>query len=229
MIPDSIMRFTAVAFDLDGTLYPDPSLFIRLVPFLLKEHRLMMAMGKARETLRKSGAYGEDFYETQARIMGELLKEPTQKVKERIERLIYRGWEGHFKKIGLFPHVRETLGNFRDAGVKLGLLSDFPPETKLENLKILDFFETVLCSEVTGRLKPDPAPFLELALRMKTEPQRLLYVGNSVPYDVRGAGGTGMKTALIRSRWKKRLSAKVEAAADFCFYDYRQLNDYVLS
>jgi putative hydrolase of the HAD superfamily len=75
-----------------------------------------------------------------------------------------------------------------------------------------------------GRLKPDPAPFLELAGSMGISPERLLYVGNSVSYDVKGARGAGMKTALIRPKWKKRLAG----AADFVFSDYRQLRDYVL-
>ena len=217
------MKFAALGFDLDGTLYPDYSLNFRLVPFLLKDQRLLRAMGKARDRLREFGAYGEDFYETQARIMGEILGEPAGEVKERTERLIYRGWEGHFKKIRLFPHVREALDAFRKNGIKMGLLSDFPPETKLKNLGIFEYWDVIICSEETGRLKPDPAPFLELADRMKAHPEQILYVGNSVPYDVEGARKAGMKTALVCSGLKKR-----SAGADFVFSDYRQLCDYVL-
>jgi putative hydrolase of the HAD superfamily len=217
------MKFSSVAFDLDGTLYPNYRFFIRLVPFLLKEQRFLRAMDKARTWLRKSGAYEGDFYDTQARLMAEFLNEPWEKVKERTERLIYRGWEPLFTRVRLYPHVRETLESFRSAGIKLGLLSDFPPETKLKNLKIYEYFDPVICSETVGRLKPDSAPFLELAERMGTEPQHILYVGNSISYDVEGACKAGMKTSLIRFARKKR------NAADFEFNDYRQLCDFVLS
>ena len=231
------MKFSAVAFDLDGTLYPDFRLFFRLIPFFFKENRLLLAMGKARKQLRDScenshdsGPVAEGFYDAQARIMAEVLREPFEAVRERAERLIYRGWERHFKKIGLFPHVKETLEAFRGAGIKIGLLSDFPPETKLQYLGISGYWDVMVCSEICGRLKPDPLSFLELARRMGLPPEQLLYVGNSVSYDVGGAGRVGMKTALIRSRWKTlRKKGKLRTVVpDFIFTDYRQLSQYVL-
>ena len=225
------MKFAAVAFDLDGTLYPNFRLFIRLIPFLLRGQRLLRAMGKARRRLRESCAYEGDFYELQARLMGEILKEPAEKVREKTERLIYRGWESHFKKIKLFSHVRETLDAFRKNGIQMGLLSDFPPEIKLENLKLTGYWDAVVCSEESGRLKPDPVSFLELARLMKRNPQEILYVGNSVSYDVTGAHRAGMKTALVCSPWKKWSIARGHGRVvpDFVFKDYRQLYDYVLN
>jgi putative hydrolase of the HAD superfamily len=187
-------------------------------------------MGRARDVLRETGSYEGDFYATQARLMGEYLGEPAELIIEKTERLIYRGWEPYFRDIRLFPHVTETLENFRKAGIKIGLLSDFPPDTKLVYMKLDGFFETIVCSEMTGRLKPDPLPFLELASKMNTGPRDILYVGNSVSYDVEGARGAGMKTALVCSLWEKNLlGTGKRAGADFCFSDYRQLNDYVLT
>ena len=225
------MRFSAVGFDLDGTLYPNYRLFIRLFPFLVRGQRLLRAMDKVRTYLRKSGAYKGDFYELQARLMGEILNESPEKVRERTERLIYRGWEAHFKKIKLFPHVRETLEAFRKKGIRMGLLSDFPPEIKLENLKLTGYWDAMVCSEESGRLKPDPVSFLDLARQMKREPEEILYVGNSISYDVIGAGRAGMKTALICSPWKRRSASSGgggRVVPDFVFKDYRQLHDYVL-
>ena len=220
------LRFPAVAFDLDGTLYPNFRLFVRLVPFLSKNQRLLRAMGVVRKRLRESSAYGGDFYELQARLMGEILGEPPEKVKEKTERLIYRGWEPYFKKIKLFSHVKETLDAFRREGIRMGLLSDFPPKAKLENLKLAGYWDAVICSEESGRLKPDPAPFLELARSMGKIPEEILYVGNSVSYDVNGARRVGMKTALIRRRSS---ASGGETLADFVFKDYRQLQNYVLN
>ena len=225
------MRFSAVAFDLDGTLYPNYRLSIRLFPFLIRGQRLLRAMSKARIRLRESGAYAGDFYELQARLMGKILNQSPEKVRERTDRLIYRGWEPLFKKIKLFPHVRETLEAFRKEGIRLGLLSDFPPEIKLENLKLTGYWDVVACSEESGRLKPDPASFLDLAQRMKKAPKEILYVGNSISYDVVGAGRAGMKTALICSPWKRRSASSGgggRVVPDFVFKDYRQLHDYVL-
>jgi putative hydrolase of the HAD superfamily len=230
------MKYPAVAFDLDGTLYPNYQLNIRLIPFILKEQRFLRAMGKARTILRKSGrGTGSDFYEEQAKIMGEILGESPEKLKEKVEKLIYRGWEDHFKKVKLFPHVVETLDALRKNGITLGLLSDFPPETKLKNLGIFECWDVVVCSEEAGFLKPDPAALLEIAKRMGTIPEKILYVGNSVSYDVVGAHKAGMKAALVRAvpllpgREKPPSAAPDVRRADFVFSDYRQLRDYVLN
>jgi len=237
---------------LDGTLYPDFRFFRKLIPFLIKEHRLLRAFGKARTKLRKAdldshGSPGRipvaDFYQVQARIMGEILNVPPDVVRESTERLIYRGWEPLFRKVRLFPHVREILDIFKSSGIVLGLLSDFPVEAKLKNLELDAYWDAVVCSELTGHLKPDAAPFLELSARMKTIPEKILYVGNNYSYDVEGASRAGMKTALIQSRWIKHsfypqmrapaapgagIRADKKITPDFIFFDYRQLRDFVL-
>jgi len=243
------VKFTAVAFDLDGTLYPEYRLNLRILPFIIKEQRFLRALGSARKLLRDydrdnggNPGYppelkvpsGGGFYDAQAAIMGKILGEGAEIVREKTERLIYRGWEPIFNKVKLFPHVRETLEAFRKAGIKMGILSDFPLEIKLKNLNILDYWDVVLCSEMTGHLKPAPVPFLELARRMGTPAGEILYVGNSAPYDAEGSRGAGMKSALVRPAWKSLFAApggEVPGGtpADFCFSDYRQLCDYVLN
>jgi putative hydrolase of the HAD superfamily len=226
-------RFAAVAFDLDGTLYPNYRFYIRLAPFVLREPRLMIAFGRARNRLRAGKAENGsgDFYDRQARFMAEFLREPPEELKEKVRRLIYRGWEPIFKKIKLYPQVKETLRAIKTGGIKLGLLSDFPPEEKLRHLGIHELWDTVLCSEIIGELKPDPLSFGELARRLELPPEKILYVGNSFSYDVAGAKRAGMGAAWIRPGRKNPSSGGVlpEGGADFVFSGYRQLCDYVLS
>ncbi|GHV64690.1 phosphoglycolate phosphatase [Spirochaetia bacterium] len=226
-----------IAFDLDGTLYPNYRLNLRLIPFILKEFPLLWAFGRARDVLRgkipgraaPTAAPGEDFYDAQARHMGAFLKKDGAFIKERTERLIYRGWEPLFKNIRPFPHVGETLRAIRGGGLKLGLLSDFPPEQKLEYLGLGGIWDAVCCSERTGRLKPASESFEELARAMGVKNERLLYVGNSVSYDILGAKKAGMKAALICHPLRGLLQKKGRAQAEFIFHDYRQLGKYVLS
>jgi putative hydrolase of the HAD superfamily len=228
-------KFAAVAFDLDGTLYPNYRFYIRLVPFVLRELRFLRAFGKARDWLRAGKGEGgkDDFYGRQARLMAEILREPPEKLQDKLERLIYRGWEPIFKKIKLYPHVAETLRALKAGGIKLGLLSDFPPEEKLRNLGISEFWDTVLCSETIGELKPGLLPFEELAGSLGLPPEEILYVGNSFSYDVLGARKAGMGAAWIKAGRKNPSSGAggipPGRGADFVFSDYRQLRNYVLS
>jgi putative hydrolase of the HAD superfamily len=231
---------SAAAFDLDGTLYPNYSLNLRLLPFLFRHWRLLLAFGRARNIIRREqeaqtapAARAEpampqssriDFYERQARLVADQLKAQKEEVRETIDRLIYRGWESFFLKIKPFPHVREFLGELKAAGMKLGLLSDFPPDTKLEYLGLSGFWDTALCTESIGALKPAALPFEELAKSLGCAPEQILYVGNSSRYDVEGAKRAGMKAALLNRGFPVITGIK----ADFTFRNYRQLRNYML-
>ena len=222
-----LQGISAVAFDLDGTLYPTYRLNIRLLPFLCRHGRLLSALGKARTIIRREQEQSPvsvrpNFYDYQAQVTAGLLGAPPEQIKEKIDKLIYRGWERYFSKIELFPHVRETLAELRAARLKLGLLSDFPPKIKLEKLGLADCWDTVLCSEDIGAIKPAIQPFVELSNALGCPPGQILYVGNSRRYDAGGGRRVGMKTALIT----RRCASKTKA--DFIFHDYRQLRDFVL-
>jgi putative hydrolase of the HAD superfamily len=235
-------QFSALAFDLDGTLYPNYRFYMRLIPFLLNEQRYLRAFGKARDRLRaetehqeaghqdalkEAGQYSGTLYQRQARYMAEILKKDPVFLEKRTEKIIYRGWEPLFNKIKLFPFVKQTLNTLRENGIKLGLLSDFPPETKIDNLGLSGYWDTVLCSETIGRLKPDPLPFQELCRAMAFPPEKILYVGNSFSYDVLGAQRAGMKAAWVIP--KRKYHQAGAGKADFVFYDYRQLSAFVVT
>jgi putative hydrolase of the HAD superfamily len=227
-----------VAFDLDGTLYPNYRFNKKIVSVLLKELPLMSAFGKARNIIREeqgtSPSYPlEDFYVYQAELTAKILKLHTYPVKEKIDRIIYTGWEPLFNNIKLFKNAAETLYALKAAGYKTGLLSDFPAEKKLENLGIAgggdsNLWDAVLCSEHYGVLKPHPLPFNELAKAMALHASKILYVGNSRSYDVAGAHNAGMKTAWIKSPFFPGKGRKMPLPG-FYFSNYRQLYDYMLN
>jgi putative hydrolase of the HAD superfamily len=221
--------FDAVAFDLDGTLYPAASLNLRIVPFLLKHWRLVAAFGRAREQIRheqeQSSLYHDDFYRYQAQLTAKRLKASPDEVYQRLDRLVYRGWEPLFSQIRLFPYVKELLGELKEKEFKLGLLSDFPPEAKLRYLGLGEGWDAVLCSEATGAIKPALRPFSCLADALGCAPGRILYVGNSYRYDVVGAKRAGMKTALITGFLRGRRKG---GDIDVLFQNYRQLHDFVI-
>jgi len=227
-----LQGISAVAFDLDGTLYPNYRLNIRLLPFLFWRCRFMLAFGRARNIIRleqEAQAAAQpfsriDFYDRQAQLVAGQLKAQKEEIRKKIDRLIYRGWEPLFRKIKPFPHVKEILGELKAAGMKLGLLSDFPPDIKLEYLGLSGLWDTVLCTESIGALKPAILPFRELANALGCPPEQILYVGNSRRYDVEGAKRSGMKAAFLNIWFPVITGVK----ADFTFRDYRKLRNFML-
>jgi putative hydrolase of the HAD superfamily len=230
-----------VGFDLDGTLYANYKLNLRLVPFIFRRWTLLSAFVKVRSLLHKAKEPGSrlppalesagSLYDVQAALLADRLKIDPESAKEKINRLIYRGWEDHFARIKPFPHVAETLSSLRALGFRLGLLSDFPPRRKLELLGLGGLFDAVFSTEELGALKPDPEPFKKLAAAMGLPPREILYVGNSPHYDIAGAKKAGMRTALLRRGMLSTGFAGSFGAssADFIFRNYRQLPEYVVS
>lgn len=160
--------------------------------------------------------------------MALILRKESGFIREKSERLIYQDWESLFARIRPFPWVRETLAAFRRGGLKLGLLSDFPPARKISFLGLQGLFDAILSTEETGRLKPDGVPFAALARALSLDPGEILYVGNSPRYDIAGAQAAGMRTALIRRSPLSTGRCFGSGGADFVFKDYRQLQKYVL-
>jgi putative hydrolase of the HAD superfamily len=224
----------AVAFDLDGTLYPNYRLYIRLYPYLMLHPVFFNAFLKVRHDLHTGRNENErqfsSFYDRQAAGMAKLLGKGTEETRQKADRLIYGSWENFFSGIKVFPHLRETLTAFKEAGLRMAVMSDFPPVQKLSLLGLDEFFEMAFSSEETGAVKPSRIPFKYLINSLGLEPDTILYVGNSAFYDVKGAKSAGIKTALIRrGPFSTGFVSKRDAGeADFVFRDYRQLREYIL-
>lgn len=208
----------AIAFDVDGTLYPNYQMYLCSLSSLISSPRLMYNFGKVRKEIRTL-TYEGSLHDQQAKLLSRRMGIPQEKAAEIMEHHLYQRWESSFRCIRPFKYVRELLPALRRAGLKLGVLSDFPIENKLRFLGLEEFFDVAVTSEATGYLKPHSIPFLRLAGRLETAPEEILYVGNSYHYDVLGASEVGMKTAWI-TRKKNHSST-----ADIVFSSYRELRE----
>ncbi len=215
------MQLRAVAFDIDGTLYPNYKMHLRSIPFFLGHPRMVWHFGRIRKEIRREEPI-EDFYHRQAELLAERLGHSAGETRERINRTFYRSWEGIFRWIKPYPEVRETLEAFRSAGLALGAMSDFPPGRKLEYFGLMGLWDTVFSSQDLGYLKPHARPFEELARRLGTAPEETLYVGNSYAYDVDGARAAGMPAAHIGR-------PRPNDPADLEFRRFRELREFVLA
>ncbi len=214
------MKLRAIAFDIDGTLYPNWQMFLASFPTLFIAPFTVAAFEKVRREIRTL-TYDEDFYTLQTRLLARRLRCGEERARRILERKFYGLWEWSYGVIRPYPYLRETMVALRGRGLKLGVLSDFPPQQKLEALGVDDLPDAVVCSERTGYLKPHAIPFLNLARRLEARPEEILYVGNNYAYDVEGARAAGMKTAYI-GRYSSR-----RPAADIYFTSFPQLREQV--
>ena len=209
----------AVAFDIDGTLYAQWKLYVR-IPFHFLRHLYYYShYGILRRRLRFMQPVA-DFYDFQAEQLGKQMHVSKEKAYKLIDSISYKGLQP-------IPEAVETIKAFKDAGLKIAILSDFPPSQKGDIWGIRQMCDVCAGSEEYGMLKPSAHSFKELARHLGLEPQQVLYVGDSASYDVRGAASAGMKTAYLL-RGLKAVFNKKNPEADISFKTYRQLREIVL-
>ncbi|MBQ7158843.1 MAG: HAD family hydrolase, partial [Treponema sp.] len=141
--------------------------------------------------------------------------------------IVYDGLRPIFTRIKPFEYVQECFKRLKEAGYRLALLSDFPPSQKGDTWGLLPYCELVMGTEEIGALKPSKYPFGVLAQSLGVDLSEILYVGNSIRYDVIGAKRAGMKAAYLLSGWR-RFFRKKHPDADISFVNYRQFTDIVI-
>lgn len=227
-----IKDIDAIAFDIDGTLYPDVRLYLRLLPFLVKNALFMYRFGLVRKEIRlwqeaHPEEKHEDFFRWQASLYARRAACSVEAAQNEIFAKIYEGWKPLFLKVKPYKFAYETIEACKAQGLKIGLLSDFLPSQKDSVWGIVKLCDVVLGSEQTGALKPSPIPFLALSEALQVPCSRILYVGNSITSDVQGASRVGMKTACIQPFFRSFFGLK-KLGADISFHSYRQLLSFVI-
>jgi len=215
-----------VAFDVDGTLYPLHSLHIKMIGYFIKNVRLFYYFGKVRKALRRSAPL-PDLYHYQAILLSEYLHCTTPEAKEKLDKVVYQGLKKFFVKVKPYKDIEETFIRLKQAGYKIAILSDFPPDQKGDLWGLASYCDGLFSSESLGALKPSKYAFGLLANAMNVPLKNILYVGDHAKYDVGGAKMAGMMAAY-REPWWRRVFNKPLATADISFKNYRQFMDVVL-
>lgn len=226
MYVKNVGEIEAVAFDIDGTLYPQWRLTVRALFRYIAHGFFFLFYGFVRNEMHALPQH-DNFREVQAEKMSQWLHCSAEEADRRLDAIVYKGLEPYFKRIACYPWIQETFCRLKNAGLKIALLSDFPPEQKGDIWGVRQYCDVVLGTEKLGALKPDSYSFLRMSEALGVEPSKILYVGNSLKYDVRGCHNAGMKSAYLLPFWR-RFFRKPLKEAEISFSNYRQLQNIVL-
>ncbi len=102
----------------------------------------------------------------------------------------------------LFPDVIPALDRLNDAGMLLGVISNFEAwlERLLVHLGVAHLFDVQVISGIEGLEKPDPAIFVLALERAGVGARDAVYVGDSPRFDTDPAEALGMLGVLIDRR-----------------------------
>jgi putative hydrolase of the HAD superfamily len=207
---DARRRIRAVLFDLDGTLYRQRlmrsfmALELVTLPFAAplrarRRLRALTAFRKAQEHLRASdagliGSVSAAQLANAAAHAGLPVDEVERVVDEWMaERpLKYMRW---CRAPGIVP----LLDWLEQRGVSIGVLSDYPAESKVKALGLEGRFSPILCSTDPGigALKPNPRGFLRACELWQLAPGEVLAVGDRVEVDAAGALAAGLPCVVL--------------------------------
>ena len=107
--------------------------------------------------------------------------------------------ENTSKRSLLYPGVREGLDLLKDAGYRMGCVTNKAAqftEPLLQDLGVFDDFSIVISGDTLPLKKPDPAPLLHAAAFFGCEPRNALMVGDSVS-DVKAARAAGFRIVCM--------------------------------
>ena len=209
------MRYAAVFFDAGETLvHPHPSFPDLLSEILIREG---FDVSPERARSRAHVVYERFRSAAQANELWTTSPERSRRFWHEVYAIFFRELGvpnanglidlvyGEFTDLAnyrLFDDVPDVLERLRDAGLVLGVISNFEEwlERLLEQLGVRAFFDVRVISGVEGIEKPDPRIF-ELAMtRAGVAPDRSVYVGDNPEFDVGPALAAGMSPVLIDRR-----------------------------
>lgn len=198
----NVRNFDAVLFDLDGTLCrrtQDTEAMYELLferageePFGSPDE-LWVALSGPPDHDDPVGYYGSGFARVAAQY-GRTGVDALALARELVAVI-------DDSQVTLLPGARDALDAAAAVG-QIGVVTNGPADsqqTKLDALGLAERFDTVVFAAELPRAKPHALPFERAMADLDVAPDRTLYVGNSLEYDVPGAQHAGLATAWLRT------------------------------
>jgi FMN phosphatase YigB (HAD superfamily) len=205
----------AIIFDLDGTLYQQAPVRRTMLLRLLRAHATRPLSGL--RTLRVLRAYRQAQEHLRASMNARplatgladaqlLLAAERAKVSPDIASGCVARWMEQ-EPLDLLAHaIRPGLRQFLEAckarGVRLGVLSDYPADAKVDALGLHGWFDVVLAAQSpgVGVFKPHPRGLLLAMDRLQASADESLYVGDRADVDGTLAAAAGVRCFILRPR-----------------------------
>ena len=185
----------AILFDLDGTLWDRTSAVHALAH--LQHEQLGDVLGHIpRERYVDRIVRLDDLGRVNKRVLYETIGVEFGLPESEVARLHADFWTRFALHTRPFPEVIDTLHHLRNAGVRLGIVTNgaaVVQQAKIEQLGLSALVDAVLISEREGVRKPNPEIFHRAVARLGVEVSQTWFIGDNPDDDVAGAVAVGLR------------------------------------
>ncbi len=183
------MRYDAILFDLDNTLYDYNAYWRQRLLWSLEPVQQRYTHLDIDDLANQAMAQHIYFQEwrnflAQAGIADEAIMAET----------LARYHVNTYEQLALYADAAEVLRHLRQH-CKLGLITNGPAHTQRPKIVQFDLeamMDVIVVSEEVGIAKPDPAIFHLALQQLGVSPERALFVGDSLEHDLKGASAAGI-------------------------------------
>jgi putative hydrolase of the HAD superfamily len=193
-----------VVFDVDGTLYRQRQLRLRMARDILlhtllnRDLNVITVLARYRRIRERLGdEQGIDF----ERALVAQTATATANSPDRVRSIVSEWIERRplrYLAACRYPNLSQLFSGLRRSGKSIGILSDYPAEAKLEALGLAANYVVSAGDENIGLLKPHPRGLESLIAAAGVKPQETVVIGDRVDRDGLVARRAGAQ-ALIRS------------------------------
>lgn len=186
-------KIKGVIFDLDDTLYSEKeyvrSGFRAIASELGKDERFVDKLWK--------------YFEEGKPAIDCVLNEWNRLDMKDMLLKVYRS---HIPDITLYDGVIETIQSLRDAGIKVGIITDGRPEgqrNKIQALGLESFVDDIIITDELGGIqfrKPCDIAFRIMVARWKLSPASIIYIGDNPAKDFQAPQQLGMLSILYNNK-----------------------------
>ena len=173
------MQFSAILFDLDGTL-------LDTIPDLADAANAMrqdMGLAPIAEDILATYV-GKGVEQLVIRTLGH---DSAPASVEMVMRGLAR-YQDHYRALNgqrsrLYPGVLAGLDAFREQGMRMGVVTNKGTEFTgplLRQMGLDGYFDIVVCGDTCERKKPDPMPLLHACALLDITPAQALFIGDSI-------------------------------------------------
>lgn len=211
------MNIQGMIFDLDGTLIDSMPAWENIGSDFLKKHGIVPP-NDLNETIKtmsfaESARYFIEFY-------GVAMTET--EVGDEINGMIRENYARH---IVLKPYVKETLDQYFNQGIRMGILTATHKtltELVLRRFGLLDHFDFILTSGMTGLPKSQPEIYHQAVAQLQLPAQRITIFEDSL-YCIKAARETGCHIIGVFDEASKEDWEAIKRSSDSVIMSFKEL------